>query len=101
MAASLRPDTLVCGPRAEGQLFFAQRGTKQGSIWVVQDVNVDGHAAKRQKNARGVGLKVAVRLIRRLHPDVTIWFDQARALGADRIVDYTKEDFTKSASVTT
>ena len=40
---------------------------KRGSIWVVQE-------------ARGAGLKVAVRLIRRLHPDVTIWFDQARPL---------------------
>jgi murein peptide amidase A len=72
----------------------------RGSITVVQDLNPDGHTAKRRANARGVDLnrnfpgtwapistsgrapaseqetKVAMRLIRRLRPDVTIWFHQ-------------------------
>lgn len=73
---------------------------EDGSIWVVQDLNPDGHRAKRRTNARGVDLnrnfpgtwrqlatsgeapaseaetKVAMRLIRRLRPEVTIWFHQ-------------------------
>jgi len=76
----------------------------RGSIWVVQDMNPDAHAAKRRTNARGVDLnrnfpgswrplgvsgpapasevetRVAMRLIRRLRPDVTIWFHQPQAL---------------------
>jgi Zinc carboxypeptidase/Penicillin-insensitive murein endopeptidase len=77
---------------------------KQGSLWVVQDLNPDGHAARRRVNARGVDLnrnfpgtwrrlassgpapaseqetRVAMELIRRLRPDVTIWFHQPQAL---------------------
>jgi protein MpaA len=80
------------------------RAPKQGSLWVVQDLNPDGHAAKRRANARGVDLnrnfpgtwrrlassgrapaseqetRVAMELIRRLRPDVTIWFHQPQAL---------------------
>jgi hypothetical protein len=76
----------------------------RGSVTVVQDLNPDGHAAKRRANARGVDLnrnfpgtwapistsgrapaseqetKVAMRLIRRLRPDVTIWFHQPQGL---------------------
>ena len=66
----------------------------RGSIWVVQDLNPDGHAAKRRTNARGVDLnrnfppaaaseretRLAMQLIRRLRPDVTIWFHQPQAL---------------------
>ena len=62
----------------------------RGSLWVVQDLNPDGHAAKRRRNARGVDLnrnfppasaseretRIAMRLIRSLRPDVTIWFHQ-------------------------
>jgi protein MpaA len=76
----------------------------RGSIWIVQDLNPDGHAKKRRGNARGVDLnrnfpgswrplatagpepaseaetRVAMRLIRRLRPDVTVWFHQPQAL---------------------
>jgi hypothetical protein len=70
------------------------RPPARGSLWVVQDLNPDGHAAKRRSNARGVDLnrnfppasaseretRIAIRLIRRLRPDVTIWFHQPQAL---------------------
>jgi Penicillin-insensitive murein endopeptidase/Succinylglutamate desuccinylase / Aspartoacylase family len=80
------------------------RPPKQGSLWVVQDLNPDGHAAKRRANTRGVDLnrnfpgtwrrlatsgaapaseletRVAMELIRHLRPDVTIWFHQPQAL---------------------
>jgi protein MpaA len=76
----------------------------RGSVWVVQDVNPDGHRALERANARGVDLnrnfpgtwrrlptsggspasevetRVAMRLIRRLRPDVTIWFHQPQGL---------------------
>jgi hypothetical protein len=76
----------------------------RGSIAVVPDLNPDGHAAKRRWNARGVDLnrnfpgtwrasptsgaspgsevetRVAMRLIRRLRPQITIWFHQPQAL---------------------
>jgi Penicillin-insensitive murein endopeptidase/Zinc carboxypeptidase len=77
---------------------------ERGAIWVVQDVNPDGHARLRRTNIHGVDLnrnfpgtwrrlptsgsapasetetRVAMRLIRRLRPDVTIWFHQPQAL---------------------
>jgi murein endopeptidase len=80
------------------------RPPEHGAIWVVQDVNPDGHARLRRANARGVDLnrnfpgtwrrlrasgsapasevetQLAMRLIRRLRPDVTIWFHQPQAL---------------------
>jgi Penicillin-insensitive murein endopeptidase/Succinylglutamate desuccinylase / Aspartoacylase family len=76
----------------------------RGSITIVQDLNPDGHAAKRRANAHGVDLnrnfpgtwrssatagpapaseveaRLAMRLIRRLRPDVTIWFHQPQGL---------------------
>jgi Penicillin-insensitive murein endopeptidase/Zinc carboxypeptidase len=79
------------------------RPPARGSVWVIQDLNPDGHAAKRRTNARGVDLnrnfpgtwrplatagpapaseqetRVAMRLIRRVRPDVTIWFHQPQA----------------------
>ena len=76
----------------------------RGSIWVVPDLNPDGHAGKRRLNANGVDLnrnfpgtwrsspvsgptpaseietRTAMRLIRRLRPEVTIWFHQPETL---------------------
>ena len=75
-----------------------------GSVTVVQDLNPDGHTARRRANARGVDLnrnfpgtwrristagrapasevetKLAMQLVLRLRPDVTIWFHQPQGL---------------------
>ncbi len=80
------------------------RPPRRGSITVVQDLNPDGHASKRRGNARGVDLnrnfpgtwrriptagptpgsevetRLAMRLVQRLRPDVTIWFHQPQGL---------------------
>ena len=77
---------------------------ERGTVWVVPDLNPDGHARKRRANARGVDLNrnfpgtwrplptsgeapaseaetlIAMRLIRRLRPQVTIWFHEPQAL---------------------
>jgi Zinc carboxypeptidase/Penicillin-insensitive murein endopeptidase len=77
---------------------------RRGSITVVQDINPDGHAAKRRGNVNGVDLnrnfpgtwrpiptagtraasevetRLAMSIIRRLRPDITIWFHQPQAL---------------------
>jgi hypothetical protein len=77
---------------------------RRGSITVVQDLNPDGHARKRRGNVRGIDLnrnfpgtwrpirtagpapasevetRLAMQLIRRLRPDVTIWFHQPQGL---------------------
>jgi hypothetical protein len=74
------------------------------SLWVIPDLNPDGSVAGTRHNARGVDLnrnfpseweplavsgaqpvsepetKAAVRLIRRLRPDVTIWLHQPQRL---------------------
>jgi murein peptide amidase A len=85
------------------RLLHVSRPTR-GSIWIAQDLNPDGHAAKRRTNARGVDLnrnfpgtwrplatagpapgsevetQVAMALTRRARPDVTIWFHQPQSL---------------------
>lgn len=71
-------------------------------LWLLPDLNPDGYDARGRLNAHGVDLnrsfpngrepetRLAVGLIRRLHPDVTIWFHQAedrvRAWGWSRTV---------------
>jgi murein peptide amidase A len=58
-------------------------------LWLLPDLNPDGFDVRGRLNAHGVDLnrsfphgrgpetRLAVSLIRRLHPDVTIWFHQA------------------------
>ena len=107
-----RPRTLVvgcihgneCAGSVVATRLLHARPPRRGSITVVQDLNPDGHAAKRRGNARGVDLnrnfpgtwrpiptagpgpasevetRLAMRLIRRLRPDVTIWFHQPQGL---------------------
>jgi hypothetical protein len=74
------------------------------SVWVVPDLNPDGHAAKRRTNAAGVDLnrnfpgtwralptsgeapaseletRAAMALIRRVKPRLTVWFHQPQGL---------------------
>ncbi|HET8652253.1 MAG TPA: penicillin-insensitive murein endopeptidase [Gaiellaceae bacterium] len=80
------------------------RPPRRGSVTVVQDVNPDGHAAKRRWNARDVDLnrnfpgtwrprrtagatpasevetRLVMALVLRVRPDVTIWFHQPQAV---------------------
>jgi protein MpaA len=77
---------------------------ERSALWLVPDLNPDGYAARSRWNARGVDLnrnfpgswrptarsgerpaseietRVAMRLIRRLRPRVTIWFHQPQGL---------------------
>ena len=71
-------------------------------LWLLPNLNPDGYDVRRRGNANGVDLnrtflngrqpetRVAVALIKRLHPDVTIWFHQAedrvRAWGGSEAV---------------
>jgi protein MpaA len=71
-------------------------------LWLLPNLDPDGYDVRRRGNARGVDLnrtfpdgrqpetRVAVAVIRRLRPDVTIWFHQAedrvRAWGRSRAV---------------
>ena len=85
------------------RLLYA-RPPRRGSIAIVQDLNPDGHAARRRGNAHGVDLnrnfpgtwrrlptsgpspesegetQLAMSLIRRLRPEITIWFHQPQTL---------------------
>jgi protein MpaA len=61
-------------------------------LWLLPNLNPDGYAARTRGNAHGVDLnrsfpaghepetRAAVALIRRLRPDVTIWFHQPQAV---------------------
>ncbi len=61
-------------------------------LWAIQNLNPDGLAHRTRSNARGVDLnrdfdtfsqretRIARNLIRRIRPDVTIWFHQPQAL---------------------
>jgi len=93
-----------CAGSVVAQRLLQTTGPRNGSIWVIPDLNPDGHALKRRTNRRGVDLnrnfpgtwqslagsgsrpasevetRVAIRLIRRLRPRVTIWFHQPQAL---------------------
>jgi predicted deacylase len=71
-------------------------------LWLLPNLNPDGFDVRGRLNAHGVDLnrsfpdgrqpetRLAVSLIRRLHPDVTIWFHQAedrvRAWGRSKVV---------------
>ena len=71
-------------------------------LWLVHQLNPDGYANRTRGNAHGVDLnrdflaatqretRIARKLIRRLRPDVTIWFHQpqglVRAWGASRTI---------------
>ena len=58
-------------------------------LWLLPNLNPDGYDVHHRGNANGVDLnrtfpngrqpetRVAVALIKRIHPDVTIWFHQA------------------------
>ena len=97
-----RPRTLVVGSvhgdEPAGTVVATRllhvRPPARGSVWIVQDLNPDGHRAKRRTNAHRVDLnrnfppaaasevetRIAMRLIRRIRPDVTIWFHQPQTL---------------------
>jgi murein peptide amidase A len=61
-------------------------------LWVVQDLNPDGHRQWQRGNARGIDLnrdfravtqretRIARKLILRLRPDATIWYHQPQAV---------------------
>jgi protein MpaA len=77
------------------------RAHPREDLWLIPDLNPDGHAARTRGNAHGVDLnrsfpngrepetRAAVALIRRIEPAVTIWYHQAedrvRAWGKSKV----------------
>jgi murein peptide amidase A len=69
-----------------------RRAHPREDLWLVPTLNPDGLARRTRGNAHGVDLnrsfpdgrepetRAAVALVRRLHPDVTIWFHQHQDL---------------------
>jgi hypothetical protein len=69
-----------------------ERSTPAADLWLVHQLNPDGHARHSRFNARGADLnrdfllatqretRIARLLILRLHPDMTIWFHQPQAV---------------------
>ena len=78
-----------------------ERSRPHAELWLVQQLNPDGHARRERTNAHGVDLnrdflaatqretRIARKLILRLRPAVTIWFHQpqsvVRAWGPSRV----------------
>jgi len=78
-----------------------ERSRPHADLWLVQQLNPDGHARRERTNAHGVDLnrdflaatqretRIARKLILRLRPAVTIWFHQpqsvVRAWGPSRV----------------
>jgi protein MpaA len=68
------------------------RADVAADLWVLPNLNPDGYARRSRGNARGVDLnrdfdtfsqresRIARTLIRRIRPDVTIWFHQPQAV---------------------
>lgn len=99
-----------CAGRAVTTVLARRPAPAGVQLWIVHDLNPDGSRARTRQNARGVDLnrnfprrwrrmgspgsvhysgrrplsepetRAAVRLIRRIRPDATIWYHQALAL---------------------
>ena len=69
-----------------------ERSRPNADLWLVHQLNPDGHARRSRTNAHGVDLnrdflaasqretRIARRLILRLRPEVTLWFHQPQAV---------------------
>jgi len=69
-----------------------ERSRPNADLWIVHQLNPDGHARRSRTNAHGVDLnrdflaasqretRIARRLILRLRPEVTLWFHQPQAV---------------------
>jgi len=109
----------IHGNECEGMVvvYALLRTHPHEDLWLLPNLNPDGYDVHRRGNANGVDLnrtfpngrqpetRVAVALIKRLHPDVTIWFHQAedrvRAWGGSEAVArrYARLSGMKYASV--
>ena len=81
-----------CAGMRVTQLFVNLKRPIDVDLWLVQDLNPDGHRRWQRGNARGVDLnrdflaatqretRIARKLVLRLKPDVTIWYHQPQAI---------------------